>query len=156
MAGRYAENTTVTTDRSILEIKRVLSQYLCNGFAFGEEDGRQMIGFKLSGRAVQIEIPTPAPDAPEFTQTPTGRERANYAAREAWEQEVRRRWRVFVIAIKAKLELIAAGVSTVDREFLADLLLPDGTTVSSRLIPELDRALERGKLPALLPAVTTE
>ena len=93
---------------------------------------------------------------PSSRRRPPGASGPTYAAREAWEQEVRRRWRVFVIAIKAKLELIAAGVSTVDREFLADLLLPDGTTVSSRLIPELDRALERGKLPALLPAVTTE
>jgi hypothetical protein len=54
--------------------------------------------------------------------------------------EMRRRWRSLALAIKAKLEVVASGIATFDEEFMAHLVLPDGTTVGDRVTTELDVA----------------
>lgn len=69
------------------------------------------------------------------------------------EAELRRRWRAQLLLIKAKLETIAMGASSVEREFLADMLMPDGKTVGQRAIPALAESYASGKalsLPFLL------
>jgi hypothetical protein len=66
------------------------------------------------------------------------------------EAEERRRWRAQLLLIKAKLEMIATGTTTVEREFLADMLMPNGSTVGSQALPALARAYETGKMPSLL------
>lgn len=55
-----------------------------------------------------------------------------------------------MINSKAKFEAIETGISTIEREFLADLLLPDGRSIEQFIIPQLQRAYERGGMPRLL------
>jgi hypothetical protein len=45
-------------------------------------------------------------------------------SRAQWDQAYRERWRWLVLLTKAKLEIVRVGVSTCEREFFADLLLP--------------------------------
>lgn len=73
------------------------------------------------------------------------------AARAAkWtDMELRRRWRAQLLLIKAKLEVIAMGASTVDREFLADMLMADNKTVGQRVLPALAEAYRTGKAPTI-------
>lgn len=56
------------------------------------------------------------------------------------------------LIIKAKLELVASGDTTFDREFMADIMLPNGSTVATHLIPGIVEAYASGKMPLLLPA----
>jgi response regulator RpfG family c-di-GMP phosphodiesterase len=43
--------------------------------------------------------------------------------------ETRRRWRCLAMVIKAKLEVVASGISSFEEEFLAHVMLYDGRTV---------------------------
>jgi hypothetical protein len=65
------------------------------------------------------------------------------------------RWRALALVIKAKLEAVAAGITTVEQEFLAHIVLPDGhTTVGTWMAPQLAAAYDAGTMPALLPGVS--
>ena len=56
-----------------------------------------------------------------------------------------------MLVLKAKLEAVEAGLTTLDQEFLGDMVLPGDTTVSEALLPRLDEALNTGRMPGLLP-----
>jgi hypothetical protein len=67
-----------------------------------------------------------------------------------WEQGCRARWRQLYLLVKAKIEAVSIGLSTVEREFLADVYLPDGRTVGEALAPQLAEAYANGTFPRLL------
>jgi hypothetical protein len=91
------------------------------------------------------------PDLADFRQSETGRRRTESAAQAAYDQAVRARWRALLLIIKAKLEAIAGGISTLEREFLADVVMPDSQTVGQWLAPQLEAAYQSGRMPPLLP-----
>lgn len=94
---RYAEGTTVSADRSRVELERTLRRFGADQFATGwdEATGQQAVAFRMAGRQIRLELQLPDLDDPEFRLTPTGKGRATSAAREAYERESRRRWREF-------------------------------------------------------------
>jgi hypothetical protein len=148
---KYAANTEVSSDRSRSEIERTLRRYGATAFAYAWEGSNAQIAFKLADRQVRFRLPLPDPESQEFTLTPTGRERSASAAEDAYEQAVKQRWRALALVIKAKLEAVEAGISTVENEFMANIALPDGRTVSDWLGPQLSAVYAREAMPALLP-----
>jgi hypothetical protein len=148
---RYAESTQVSSDRSRSEIERTLRRYGASAFAYGWQEGQAQVMFEMASRRIIFRLPMPDPASREFTLTPTGRERSPSAAEEAYEQAVRQRWRALALVIKAKLEAVEAGISTVEDEFLSHIALPGGQTVGQWLGPQLDAVYARQELPALLP-----
>lgn len=151
---KYAAGTDVSSDRSRSEIERTLRRYGASAFAYGWEGPTAQVAFKLAGRQVRFRLPLPDPESREFTVTPTGRARSASAAEDAYEQAVRQRWRALALVIKAKLEAVDAGISTVEDEFMAHIALPDGRTVGDWLGPQLDVVYGRGQMPALLPGAS--
>lgn len=153
VSGVYAAGTDVTADRSRSEIERTLQRYGATSFMYGWEPNRAALAFAVEGRQVRFELPLPDRTSPEFTRTSSGKQaRTPKAASEAYDQAVRQRWRALALVIKAKLEAVAAGIVTFDDEFLAHLVLPNGSTVAQELAPRLALAYESGTVPALLPA----
>jgi len=150
MSGRYAESTSVSSSSSRAEIERTLRRYGATEFAYGWSDGRAVLGFVVAARPVRFVLPMPDPAGREFTHSPTGRARTAAAAETAHEQAVRQRWRALALVVKAKLEAVAAGIVTFDEEFLAHLVMPDGSTVGQAIVPRLDGALSTA---SLLPAI---
>lgn len=148
---RYAAGTEVSSDRSRSEIERTLKRYGATAFAYAWEGNTAQIAFKLAARQIQFRLPLPDPQAREFTLTPTGKARTTPAAEQAYEQAVRQRWRALALVIKAKLEAMEAGISTVENEFLANIALPDGRTVSDWLGPQLGAVYAKQTMPALMP-----
>ena len=67
-------------------------------------------------------------------------------------QACRQRWRALLLVIKAKLEAVTAGISTIETEFLANIVLPDNTTAGEWMIPQIDQAYRTGQMPPMLPA----
>jgi hypothetical protein len=61
------------------------------------------------------------------------------------------RWRALVLVLKAKLEAVASGISTLESEFLAGIVLPNGMTLGQAVLPRLSEAVSSGRL---LPAST--
>jgi hypothetical protein len=105
--------------------------------------------FRLQGRAVRFILVMPDPNAREFTHHSRGM-RTPDAAAKAWEQATRQRWRALALVIKAKLEAVDAGITTVEDEFLAHTLLPSGQTVGEWAKPEVDRVYLEGGMPRAL------
>jgi hypothetical protein len=155
--GTYAAGTDVSSDRSRAEIERTLKRYGATAFAYaweGDEGERVTIMFKIAARQVRFRLPMPDRKSREFTVTPTGKARADTAAEAAYEQAGRQRWRALALVIKAKLEAVEAGISTVEQEFLSAVVLPDGSTVGDWAAPQLREVYASGEMPALMPGGT--
>ena len=125
---RYAARTQVPVSRSRAEIEALLLKHGATEFVCGFSTGGSAVVFTIEGMRVRIHIP--------IVQSA---------------QEERRRWRAALLILKAKLELIADEGSTLQREFLADIMLPKGGTVGEYLEPQLAKALGGGQMPRLLP-----
>jgi hypothetical protein len=150
---RYAEGTTVSPERSQAEIGETLRKYGAQGFAYGWEDQRAMIAFRAHDRQVRFLLDLPHIDDDAFRWTPTKQRRKADAQRAAFEAETRRRWRALALAIKAKLEAVDTGITTFEDEFLAHIVLPDGSVVSDHVHAEIERAWATGTTPRLLPQI---
>ena len=98
---------------------------------------------------IKFVLTLPDPNDREFTHHSRG-ERAPAAAEKAWEQASRQRWRALALVIKAKLEAVAAGITTVEDEFLSHTVLPDGSTVGQWAAPQLALAYEQRTMPTAL------
>jgi hypothetical protein len=133
--ARYAATTRVPVDRTRSEIEQVLTRYGADQFISGWERGRAMLGFRIKNRQVRFELTLPVPDPRRQTKI---------------DQETRQRWRALLLVIKAKLEAVASDITTLEQEFLAHIVLPDNSTVGSRLIPQIAAAYDTGKMPKLL------
>ena len=116
--------------------------------AWNEDAGISVVQFKMAGRPIKLTVEDPDPS--DFKTTDAGRTRKKSFIDTAVDRELRRRWRALVLIIKAKLEMIEGGGSTVDREFLADIMLPGGTTLGQHIAPQLEEAEKKGKMPQLL------
>ncbi|MCP4545931.1 MAG: hypothetical protein GY835_05635 [bacterium] len=148
--SRYAENTTVSIEKSKGEIEQTLRRYGADQFMSGWDQEQAMIGFVMEGRHVRFILPMPSRS--DFEQTDTGRERNPSAIDKHWEQAQRSSWRALNLVIKAKLESVDAGIFTFEQEFLPHILLPNGQTVGDFMTPQIESAYSIGQMPALLPA----
>ncbi|KAB2347322.1 hypothetical protein [Actinomadura rudentiformis] len=148
---RYAERTEVSSEKSRSEIEKTLRRYGATAFAYGWQGLEATVMFELADRRIRFAIPMPDPADGQFVLTPTGRERSQAAAEKEYEQAVRQSWRALALVIKAKLEAVDAKISTVEDEFLAHVVLPDGSTVGDWVAPQLQVAYSQGQMPALLP-----
>lgn len=131
----YASQTRVPVDQTRREIESTLQRYGASGFAYGWEADRAVILFRMADRHVKFVLTMPDAKA-------MGAERAA--------KEARRRWRALLLVIKAKLEACASGIAVFDDEFLAHIVMPDGSTVGDKLRPQIESAYKSGKMPALL------
>ena len=149
----YAAQTKVPISRTKTEIEELLAKHGAVGFAYATESDRALIAFNMAGRRVQIMLVMPSVD--DFARTPRNVRRSAAAQQSAWEQACRQRWRALLLIIRAKLEAVESGITTLESEFLANLVLPDGGTVGDWLAPQIDQAYATGKMPPMLPAGTT-
>lgn len=148
---RYAKDTSVSVANSKAEIEKILERYGADQFMSGWSSDRAIIGFMMAGRQVRFILPMPDRNDEEFTITPTGKARASDAAHKAWEQASRQRWRALALVIKAKLEAVESEISVFEDEFMANIVLPNGRTVSEEVRPRIAEAYSSGDMPNLLP-----
>lgn len=147
--SRYADRTEVPADRSRAEIERTLTRYGASAFMYGWEEGHALVQFEMHDRFVRFELPMPDPDDRAFTHHSRGR-RTPESARAAHEQATRQRWRALSLVVKAKLEVVESGITTFEQEFLAHLVLPDGTSFGAWAVPQITAAYETGQMPRRL------
>ena len=147
----YAEETSVPVERSRAEIEQLLRKYGADQFASGWSWDRAMIQFRAEGRTIRFVLPLPDPTDKQFTQHPryTYKARSPEAARNAYEQEVRRRWRCLALAIKAKLECVGTKIASFEEEFMPFIVMPDGKTASEHVQPWIAHAYQHRAVAAL-------
>jgi hypothetical protein len=135
----YAKNTTVSCEKSKIEVERILTRYGATHFAYTTMPEGAVVQFVFSGKRIRFLVPMPGrprQDAPV----------AHFAR---WEKAQRQKWRALALVIKAKLEAVASGICTFEEEFLAHIVLPGGQTAGQMMIPRIDEAYKTGQVPAL-------
>lgn len=150
MQGMYANQTSVSVEKSRAEIETVLAKYGADHFAYATQPCFARIGFAIEDPQskarlmVKMTLPLPAKNERRFTHTADkGLPRRSDQILQSWEQACRSSWRALLLVIKAKLEACAAGISTVEREFMADVVTGDGRTIGEIVGPQMT-ALGKG------------
>ena len=149
--AKFAENTSVSVEKSRAEIEGLIVRYGATSTAFMNAPGRAMIVFEAKGRRVAFELPLPDKDEKRFQRDGRGSMRSADKRLEAWEQACRQRWRALALVIKAKLEAVECGITSFEDEFLAHIVMPDGQTVATHIKPRIEEAYAGGKMLALMP-----
>jgi hypothetical protein len=127
-ARRFAEDTKVPIEQSVVEIRKTVARYGGVQFIHAAAEDRIIVGFTMADRQVRFQV-TQGADA----------------------QDNRRLARALLLVLKAKLEAVASGVAIFEDEFLANIVLPDGQLVAQHVRPHLLVAYETGTAPPLLP-----
>lgn len=152
MARPYAKDTTVETSQSEGEIRKLLRDHGATEIVVRQGVAENSVMAHLNGRWLRFDVRVP--HMSEFAHDPAGRKRDQLATARAWEKEERRRWRVLLLMLKAKLEAVKDELADFDREFLGYLLLPDNSTVGDRVGgAEINRIYEEGGEPRFLEAL---
>lgn len=156
----FAAGTSVAVEKTRAELDRLLSKHGAQQRIMGTDDvaGVAFAAFTLDRRQIRVRAPLPKREqvaaAAQLTRgwyIKGDAKQAEWIAKEL-EQRQRSRWRALLLLTKAKLEAVELGISTIDREFLADIALPDGRNVHQALAADLEKAYLTGTMPPLLGA----
>lgn len=130
---RFAERTSVPIGKSKSDIEDLLRRRGAaqTATASDSESEMLMLAFTLDGRQFRIRASTKGKGSPE--------------------QRERQAWRALLLLLKGKLEMVAMGMSSLEAEFLANIVLPNGQTVGDDVLPKIAKCYESGKMPNLLP-----
>lgn len=148
----YAEKTTVSVAKSKADIEEIVQKAGALQFVSGYRENVAVIGFLLASRQIRFTLPLPDKNDSKFWYTPERRsKRSEQQAYAAWEQACRSKWRSLFLVIKAKLEAVESGISTIEKEFFYDIVLPNGQTVGEYMAPQIEIAYTTKEMPPLLP-----
>jgi hypothetical protein len=143
----YASETDVPVERSKAGIEELCKQYGATGYQSGWGDGWEAIAFQIKAgeegalRFVKLKLPI--------------RPRRKDENERQYAQYRRSAWRALYLTIKAKFVAVEAGISSIEREFLADVVMPDGSTIYEFLQPQIEAGYKSGRMPAGLLASGT-
>jgi hypothetical protein len=153
--GEFARGTEVPSEKTRMEIEQTLLRYGATGFAYAASGSRRRVEFAAHERHVRFELDLPALSDRRFIGRRDGWRGPSEAVRlERWKAEERRLWRALLLAIKAKLEVVASGMAIFEEEFLANIVMPDGRTAGQHAIPAIAKAYQTGRVVGLLPEHT--
>lgn len=133
---RYAAGTSVDVTKSRMEVEVLLTKHGSSQVLLGSDSAKRsgFVGFTIGGRQYRLSVP------PRESNTRNA------------DQIDRERWRALVLLLKAKLEVVASGMVPMEQEFLAYIVLPNGSTVGAEIMPRIAESYETGNMPNLLPA----
>lgn len=159
---RFAENTKVTPEKSRAEAEGLLTKYGAKEVALmsSESAGKTAIVFIANSRRVKLEIVYPTyaewKKHAEKVKIYQYQDRYTKVSTNWLRSELRRRWRVFVLRLKAKLEVCADDPAAFEREFLPDIMLPNGTTVGENIGPMLAEVYSGNRQLLTLPGLPSK
>ena len=135
--ARYAKNTKVSINKTKIDIQRLLENWGIQEFFFGTSPRGGGIGFKYEGRVYKRNVTMP--------------EKTWDISNNKYEQLNRQRWRILYMSLKMKLEEVDDGGVSFEDQFLAQMCLPDGSTVGDFMkLPGNVAKLEKTEMPKLL------
>lgn len=146
----YAEGTHVPTAQTRLELENLLRNRGATEVGLATSDRWARLMFTMQGRTISFRVTMPDETARAITHTATGQQRSAGARHTALAQEHRRLWRALLLVVKAKLESAESGIETFESAFLANIVLPDGSTVADSVAPAIAASYADGKVRPLL------
>ena len=136
MVKPYASETEVTVEKTKTQIEKLLMDFEASAFMSGTTSGQSVIMFEMAERKVKFVLPLPL--------------RESFNTQKQYEQACRTRWRALYLALRAKLEMAATGITTFEDEFLSHIVMPDGQTVGQMTRPRIAQAYKSGQVLPLL------
>lgn len=133
----YARRTTVAPARTRAEIEHELEKRGASAFGYNRDGQRNVIAFTLGGLQVRMELPMPPRDDYKDHKAGNG---VRVSGQKVYDEEVARRWRALLLVVKAKLVAVDEGITSLEREFLADTMLASGVTVLEQVRPAIEDA----------------
>lgn len=127
---RFAENTKVPVAKTQEEMKSWLRRAGADQLAVYEASDKSSVAFRIGGRFYRLTVPA---------------SKASNAA-----QAERAAWRLLLLVVRAKLEAAKAGLTTIEHEFMADTVMPNGATMGEWAAPQIAEAYRVGAMPASL------
>ena len=102
------------------------------------EETKATLYFEVKGRQLQWSIPLPT--------------KSKFRYDTDYDREVRRRWRVMLITVKAMLEAVESKLLTFDQAFLPHIVIPGTARTMGEMLstPKLDALYAGGGVKALL------
>ena len=127
----YAEKTKVPVSQSKSDIEKIVNKYSAPvraDFGIMQRGNTVQIAFVLCERHILFRMILP--------EDP---------------QEERSMWRALLLTIKGKLESAERGIESFEDAFLANIVMPDGRTVSETTRPAIQSNYDGNNVP-LLPS----
>ena len=146
----YATDTGVSIAQTRAEIEALLDRMGADLVMVGidKRDNVAGVQFRMQDRLVRFRLSMPPLD--DYRRTPgRGLLRSRGGAAKAHDQACRSRWRGLLLCIRAKLEAVESGIETIEEAFMAQVVLPDNTTVGQRMLPAITDAYRTGGVPSV-------
>lgn len=129
-------------------IRQALVEYGATDVVFSQRGNQSAIAFRGGGRQFRIVVSLPDSDGSVMIQGDTAQGPIREAKAKALERANRRFWHALALSIDAKLAAVAAGVASLESEFLAHVVLPGNHTVLDELEPVIESAYRSGRRPS--------
>jgi hypothetical protein len=149
---RFASETSVPVERSRAEIEETLRRCGATEFHSGWKAEAAMIGFRLKELFIRFILPFPSRSERRFTHKKMRGHESKMSEQQStklYEQELRSRWRALLLVIKAKLEAVETGISSIEQEFLAFIQMPNKMTIGEWIIDQALPSIRTGQMPPL-------
>lgn len=117
----YAGRTEVPVSKSKMDIEKLVTRYGADGFGIMTMNGGAQVAFRMNGRNILFKM-----------QVPEGA------------QKERSIWRALLLTIKGKLESAERGIESFEDAFLANVVMPNGQTVSDMARPAIESQYNGG------------
>ncbi|HAW53683.1 MAG TPA: hypothetical protein DEB52_16980 [Hyphomonas sp.] len=122
----YATRTEVPVSKSKTDIEKLVHKYGADSFAIMQRASAAQVAFSLQGRNILFRMQVPEGDQKERTI-----------------------WRALLLTIKAKCESAESGIETFEEAFMANVVMPDGRTVSETVTPAIESGYSGRDVPLL-------
>lgn len=123
----YAETTKVGIGETKADIEKLMLKAGASAFGIVQDGPKAQVMFRLKKRMYQFAIIIPALPQP-----------------------ARARWRALLLVLKAKIEAVDSGITSLEDEFLAQTMMSDGETVGQKINPQIEENYRIGRTPQLL------
>ncbi|WP_284977074.1 hypothetical protein [Arthrobacter sp. efr-133-TYG-104] len=145
----YTRGDSFSVGDSREHVERALMNSGATDVRFSQRGCLSAIAFRACGRQFRIVISLPQPNGTAGVPSDVAEAHGQAVTTKAQELSARRFWQAFAFSTDAKLAAVAAGVATLESEFLAHVVLPGNRTVIDELEPVIASAYRSGQRPSI-------
>ncbi|MGO4193448.1 hypothetical protein AB4Y67_17515 [Arthrobacter sp. YAF17] len=145
----YTRGDSFSVGASREHVEQSLLGFGATEVRFSQRGHLSAIAFRACGRQFRIVISLPQPDGIPALRRNLAEVDDRGVTAKVLDLTTRRFWHAFALSTDAKLAAVAAGVATLESEFLAHVVLPGNRTVIDELEPVIASAYRAGKRPSI-------
>lgn len=148
MTGPYTRGDSFSSEASRKHIRQALAEYGATDVVFTQRGNLSAVAFRGDGRQFRIVMPLLQSEGALEIKGDIADSRRREANAKILERANRKSWHALALSIDAKLGAVAAGIATLESEFLAHVVLPGNHTVFDEIEPVIDVAYRSGQRPS--------